>query len=421
MLFNRKLISVINISIILFMACACNYNNSKAIDRGLENFIELLDEQGAEFSDEISLAHKIKENHRKGIFQHGHKEKVVGVFNNEDTKKAQSWMRDNEEVIIKILDRIGLAINGEVSEINELSRNAYLDQDRSKSLMKYILTYFKLQYLRNDIRKSIVTLSPLSFIVHSTALAEDTESLVLRKKIEEKLLMLVGVGIVVDQDFKEVKSIIQNFKKNNHLPESLRSILSRTDKNVKKELDAHTSNYKVSKGECSINSQDDKCKQILETRSELMAQYKNVTFLYTPGQKYFLITKVLTLIGNMTWGMANTLIGAGVVLVTMAVSPFTKYVDFPSFHLAASGMQIYVDVSGMSPRPGKLSLGLFELDNHSSFEFASYHEAGHAIQSAILGPFYLPAVLVTYAISGFDNGAMEILADNAAEASDKWL
>jgi hypothetical protein len=69
----------------------------------------------------------------------------------------------------------------------------------------------------------------------------------------------------------------------------------------------------------------------------------------------------------------------------------------------------------MSPVAGKMSLGLFELDNGSGPSFATGHEGAHAVQSAILGPLYIPAVLVTYALSGFDQGFMEDWADAWAD------
>ena len=107
-------------------------------------------------------------------------------------------------------------------------------------------------------------------------------------------------------------------------------------------------------------------------------------------------------------------IGAGVVLTAAIISPFTRHVDFPTIKVSASGQQIYVDVSGLTPVPGKMSLGIFELDNHSSYFFASGHEGGHAKQSALLGPLYLPVVVFSYIIQGHSASFMETWADNWA-------
>lgn len=418
---TRKLFSIINITVLLFVACSCNYTNTTAIDSGLRKIIKTLKKEGPKSSDLLIIAKSIQNDHKVNFTKIDHKEKLVGIFNNEDSERAKEWMRTNEQVISDVLIRINSEIENDISEINQLSKDAYEEQDNIKSIWKYALTYFRLQYLRHDIRKSIEVLSPLTLIIHSAALENDTASLELRKKIEEKILTMIGVGIVVDQDYNQIKSIIKNFNDSNLLPESLKNILVKTDVGVIKDMNIHAKKFRVTKGDCLKNSTDERCIKILEAKAAILMKYSNISFLFTPGQKYFLITKLLTLIGNLTWGLANTIIGAGVVLAAIAVSPFTRYVDLPSFKLSKSGMQIYVDVTGMSPIPGKMSLGLFELDNASSFDFASHHEAGHAIQSALLGPFYLPVVLITYLISGFDSGLMEDLADSAASASDKWL
>jgi hypothetical protein len=419
---HRYFVSIINIAALLFMAVACNYANSPAIDNGLERVINLLENQNiAQSAELINVAKNIKAEHKNSFANIDGKTHLVGKFDNSDPEKAKKWMRDNAKTLDNAIDKISIGIGKDISEINKLSKNAYLVEDKSIALWSYVMTYFKIQYLRNDLRKSVEILSPLSLVIHSTALTEDTESLALRKKMEEKMLTMLGIGIVIDQDYNQIRSIILNYKENNLLPEALREILSATDKDIINDMKIHSKDLKVSSGDCVTSSSDEKCSKIRESREQIKAQYAQITFLFTPGQKYFLITKLLSYIGNLTWGLANTVIGAGVVVTTMLVSPFTPYVDFPTFHLSESGMQIYVDVTGMSPIRGKMSLGLFELDNGSGFGFASEHEGGHAIQSAILGPLYLPAVLITYALSGFDNGLMENLADEAASASDVWL
>jgi hypothetical protein len=91
----------------------------------------------------------------------------------------------------------------------------------------------------------------------------------------------------------------------------------------------------------------------------------------------------------------------------------TGLIRLPRFAVAQNGRQIYVDVTGSNPLGiyGKMSMGLFELDNGTGYSFASGHEGAHAIQSALLNPFYVPVVLFTYMVSGFDRGFMEEWAD----------
>jgi hypothetical protein len=89
----------------------------------------------------------------------------------------------------------------------------------------------------------------------------------------------------------------------------------------------------------------------------------------------------------------------------MVISPFTDSVDFPSFSLSSNGKQILVKINGYGP-PGEMSMGLWEISSWGG-GFASTHEGGHAFQSALLGPLYLPVVLTTYAIFGWDCGFAE--------------
>lgn len=406
----RLIVSTLNIFILLFSSIACNYTKTIAVDHGLSDVIKLMEKQkNIELETILIQARKIQASRNEDILKPGDEDKIIGKFDNSHEENARKWMRDNEKVIGSFSDRLLKALENQVSEIHQISKSAYVEKNKYLTTYWYTLTYLKLQYLRQDTRKILEMLSPISLIIHSPALEDDQDSLELRKKIEQTLLKIIGVGVVADQDHREVKAILSNLKQDGAMSERLAKILIKTNTNVQKEINDQAKKFKVNRQQSQ--------KDVVEVKK----QYKGITFLYTPGQKYFFITKLLTIIGNLTWGMVNTMIGAGVVIAAMAISPFSRYVDFPTFGIAHSGMQIYVDVTGMSPISGKMSLGLFELDNAAGYRFASEHEAGHAIQSAILGPFYLPTVLATYIISGFDLGLMEDLADLAAEASDVWL
>ena len=75
-------------------------------------------------------------------------------------------------------------------------------------------------------------------------------------------------------------------------------------------------------------------------------------------------------------------------------------------------MQIYADVCGFPAIPSKMSMGIWELDFCAGYNFAAAHEGGHAKQSAILGPLYIPAALLSYAINGGHGGFIESWADD---------
>lgn len=403
-------------------ALACNFNHNKDIDKGLKGLKKILER--SELSSRVELvqeANNILYAQKSNFSRIDKKNRLTGVFSNTDTEKAKSWIKENKETINLVINNIKAGIETEIGTINALSKKAYEERDLDVASFRYALVFYRLQYFKNNLSSVIENFTPLSMIIHSHSLSEDEESLEFRKNLEKELLKMLGTSLVADQDIQKVKETIRKLNQASPLDQDLKVNLLASDKKIEKSRMEKIKRYKLNDSFCSQNPEDEGCKRIEAHRLGLIEEFKNVTFLYTPGNKYFLITKVLTIIGNLTWGLANTLIGAGVVLVTMAVSPFSQYVDFPTFAIAASGMQIYVDVTGMSPFGGKMSLGLFELDNGSGYYFASEHEAGHAIQSAILGPLYLPTVLITYALTGVHHGPMEQLADLAAEASDVWL
>lgn len=418
----KRFIAFLNALVLLLGALACNYNQNKDLDKGLEGLAKLIND--SQLDQKENLKKEVKgmiKSQRNNFTKIQADEQLSGKFDNSDTTKAVQWIKTNEATINSVMARMQAGIEKEIADINAISKAAYEEQDLEAASFKYALVYYRLQYFRNNISTIIENLSPLSVIIHSHALVDDTETLEFRKNLEKDLLKLVGIGLVVDQDIVKIKDQIKLLNEVQPLDVDLKNNLVGMQNKIAANAVEKSKRFGVDKSVCKDESKREECQKREEIRAEIMKEFSNVTFLYTPGQKYFLITKILTLVGNLTWGLANTLIGAGVVLVTMAVSPFTRYVDFPTFRVSASGMQIYVDVTGMSPIPGKMSLGLFELDNAAGYRYASEHEAGHAIQSAILGPFYLPTVLVTYLISGFDVGLMEDLADEAARVSDKWL
>jgi hypothetical protein len=418
-----KLVSLVNALIILFTAVACNYSKNKDLDNGLSSLVKVLNSSNIAQKEELKEVTKsLAKSQESNFTRIDRSERLEGVFDNSNTEKAVSWIKKNEAVINNVLVRMKAGIEKEITDINSFSKSAYLEKDEETRAFKYALIYYRLQYFKNNLSTVLENLSPLSMIIHSHALVDDQETLGFRKKLEKELLKMVGIGLVINQDIAKTKNTIKVIHDVNPLPAGLKKNLLGTDKELQENKRELAKKYKLNKEHCAEdNAHVGDCNKMEMNRQELMEEFKNVTFLYTPGSKYFLLTKILTIIGNLTWGLANTIIGAGIVLATMAVSPFTPYVDFPTFALSSSGMQIYVDVTGMSPLPGKMSMGLFELDNGTGYHFASEHEAGHAIQSAILGPLYLPTVLITYLISGFDQGLMEDLAETAAYASDSWL
>lgn len=109
---------------------------------------------------------------------------------------------------------------------------------------------------------------------------------------------------------------------------------------------------------------------------------------------------------NLTFGSINTFIGA-VDFTVFAVSNVIDGKSIPK--LGLNSQQITVDAR---PRDGSsaYSVGIFNIGGR-----AEDHEAGHSHQSAVLGPFYLPTVVLDYETSGYGHSVVERWADLEAK------
>jgi len=104
-------------------------------------------------------------------------------------------------------------------------------------------------------------------------------------------------------------------------------------------------------------------------------------------------------------GLVNSLAGLTWIVGSFLTAPFSTKVQIPRFRIARSGFQINVTV-GNDWYEHATSLGLFLIEGRDleeywaeeTFNLHLLHEAGHARQSALLGPLYLPFAAVDYAI-----------------------
>ncbi len=168
-----------------------------------------------------------------------------------------------------------------------------------------------------------------------------------------------------------------------------------------------------------------------DSMSKAMSDYHKAlqgkSFLFDPAQADHPLIHILVIVSNLSWGLVNTLVGLGFVITAAIVAPITMVAGatirafgyepmfyemrMPKLAIAESNMQIYADVCGLGFVPGKMSAGLFELDFCTGESFASGHEGGHAKQSAILGPLYFPAAILSYILNMGHGGFIEDWAD----------
>lgn len=104
-------------------------------------------------------------------------------------------------------------------------------------------------------------------------------------------------------------------------------------------------------------------------------------------------------------GVVNSLVGLTWIVGSTVAAPFSGKIQLPRFHLARSGFQLNVTIGSDWYRHAT-SLGIFliegsDLEAHwaeENFNLHLLHESGHASQSALLGPLFLPFTALDYAI-----------------------
>lgn len=287
------------------------------------------------------------------------------------------------------------------------SNQAYFEKNQSKKTGLSLNSIFALKYYL-DIHQAILKITaPFSFALAGENLKASDDVYSLRESVLRTISSYVGLIFVAKRDIDSLFDSISN----SSLVLDKTKLVSQLDTLINKK-DSGENNEKNLKALALL---DKKTKSSFAGKLvDYFERLKQASFIYQPGKKVGAVTNTLTWIGNLTFGMINSIVGVGIIFATAVVSPFTSAVDFPSFSISANGKQIYVNVSGMSPIAGKMSMGIFELSNHYSHGSYSDHEGGHAIQSAVLGPFYLPTVMVSYIIFGFDQGFIESWANEWA-------
>ncbi|OUR99639.1 hypothetical protein A9Q84_01050 [Halobacteriovorax marinus] len=314
-------------------------------------------------------------------------------------EKLTNWIKEYKNKSQKLM-KIVHSLGSKNYETNE----DFLPVHTQKEIIKNeALIFFSLQYLKkfNTIMLDMIAPMTIGSMQESYKNIATLENF--SKEIQDNYFTFLGLHVVLNNDLAKTTKNLGDYRERNNLPRYIRNAITITVKRVKKADTKRTD----SMANMQEHLGDENFTEFLEIQKDFIAKLETKSILFDPNNPDSIVSKIFVVILNLTWGLPNTLIGVGIILATAIVSPFTPYVDFPTFNISASGQQIYVDTSGMGPMAGKMSMGLFEFDNHAGYHFASGHEAGHSKQSALLGPFYLPAVLLSYSISGFDQGFIE--------------
>jgi hypothetical protein len=122
--------------------------------------------------------------------------------------------------------------------------------------------------------------------------------------------------------------------------------------------------------------------------------------------------KVLTWVDHFTYGAFNTAVGIPLAITGVIVNKIKG--ENPEFYIDKTGRQLVIDSAALNS--GAYSTGAI---HHGSGGDA--HEAGHSHQSGVLGPLYLPVVLIDYAIEGHTGSVVERWADRWADLSTSMV
>jgi len=123
------------------------------------------------------------------------------------------------------------------------------------------------------------------------------------------------------------------------------------------------------------------------------------------------LTNALVVASNSVGpGAINSAVGLLAIVGSAIAAPFSDAIEVPRLRWSRSKLQIVATIADHWYRGGT-SLGLFLIEGSDSLERKSeedyelhlLHEGGHAYQSALLGPLYLPVVGVDYALHGGGN------------------
>ncbi|MFT6070732.1 MAG: hypothetical protein ACJAT2_000708 [Bacteriovoracaceae bacterium] len=416
-----KILHKLALLTIIFNLVGCNFMKTKHLDSPFKSVLRTLEhdlEEKGSSLDEKRLERGLRIDSLRKAITHklNDRPELTGQMSNE-LEQTQNFVQSNQFILESWLKEVRALQEELISLVQELGRENFKFDSNGKLIntkegiaKNQTLIYFALQYLREFNKKQLQIILPLTLGSMKKEFDKSEPIVNFRTEILDLHLTMVGAIQVADKDIERTLISLKSLKKTGAIDKSLSKAIKKSLKAIKKKEQKHT------KGLFHTTEILDSVEK--ENFEKIKADYNKkiagMSFLFDPANPDSIISKILVTISNLTWGLVNTVIGAGVVLAAAIISPFTKYVDFPTIKVSASGQQIYVDVSGLTPVAGKMSLGIFELDNHGGYFFASGHEGGHAKQSALLGPLYLPVVIFSYIIQGHSGSFMEDWADSWA-------
>jgi len=439
---NRTLKKVVNTSIIV-VAClqmaSCKVVSNKSINRNFDGFISSLEEnnKSLESENKIELANDLKATAKQieklinrapklntwQERQHGPgRVRTVEAYN-KSKDKIRTWMLDVKNLTMDI-HQITYEAGKNSYQIDENGRmiNSPIQMSQNEMISLYSLTYLR-NLSEGYVTRSLGYINKLASKKMQKFSKEDKE---FKLEVMEQYMAYMGMIQIIDKDAKKTLSKLKVMRERKILPQQYDENISELLQTAKKKNAKKMKAFKDFKNETLTKEQTEEFNKALVA---FQTSFNKKSLLFDPANPDHPLIHLFVIASNLSWGLINTMIGGAFVATAAILAPVSKVVnglintlaprfmfrmyefEFPTIRIAENRMQIYADVCGLGIVSGKMSAGLFELDFCSSYGFASGHEGGHAKQSALLGPLYFPAAILSYVMVGGHGGFIEEWAD----------
>ena len=438
---KKSVKNAINHSLCL-LAClqlaSCKVVSNKPINKKFDQFVRTLDteEKTLESQQKQLLANNLKSSAKKieKLINRAPKlrtwqdrkngpgrEQSIEKYNN-SKDKIRTWMAD--------VKNLTMGIHGITYKTGKnsfkMTEKGRLKNTPIQLAQNEMITLYSLTYLRNlsegYINRSLQYMNKLSSKGLAKYAAEDEFKL----EVMQQYMAYMGMIKIVDKDAKETLTKLKRMRDRGILPDNYNDNISQLLGSERNRSAKKVKAFNDFKDEALTKEQIEEFDKAL---TAFETTFNKKSLLFDPANPDHPLIHLFVIASNLSWGLINTMVGGAFVATAAVLAPVSRVVNklidtlfprfmfrmyeikFPTIRISESRMQIYADVCGLGIVSGKMSAGLFELDFCTSQGFATNHEAGHAKQSALLGPLYFPAAILSYILVGGHGGFIEEWAD----------
>ncbi len=430
------MLNVLGMVLSVLVLSSCDFGSSKGVKSPYNDMISRLEvdyKENPTDSNKFRLmtAKAIQES-SEDLIKKVNKTKTFSrryyaIESNENVNQRLEDMKQRVLKTIKTCEDQSLDIQKKIYLIGQKNymagKEMTLTNAREEAISSEVLTLFSLQYMK----RVYEACSSVTFHYMNEFSVEEYDqspsAIATREKLLKHFFGLVGMLKVIQNDSMTVVENIEDLMLTGTADEAYIKLVD----NLALKMLEHTSSLQEFSDEIvqnGISSELQDAYNKLQTQSDL--NFKNKSILYNPANPDHAILHMLVILSNLTWGSIQSSIGLGIVLshaiivtpISWILKPFMgsriRLLRGPSISVANNNMQLYANVCGFPAIPSKMSMGIWELDFCTGKRFASGHEGGHAKQSALLGPLYLPAAILSYTLNLGHGGFIESWATNWA-------